>query len=123
MKRRNRAKRCSFGIPQGRSRYVLYAVVLCAHPEIVKIGQTMKWASRCRHYQSWNLADGDGILESAVYCITEEYVNLLSLEKSCLDAMGKAPYRGQEWFRSTLDHAKVAIESVLEAAQVSYTEF
>lgn len=114
---------CRFGIPKGRSRYTIYAVVLREHPSIVKLGRSMKWHSRRREYDNWNFADGDGVLDWAAYCITEEYVDLNSVESACLGAMGINPYRGNEWFRSTLDHAKQAIESVLHDGQLSYTEF
>lgn len=115
--------RCKFGIPKGRSRYVIYAVVLKEHPSIVKLGRSMRWHQRRREYDNWNFADGDGVQEFHAYCITEEYVDLNAVESACLGAMGINPYRGNEWFKSTLEHAKEAIESVLSSAQLSYDEF
>jgi hypothetical protein len=116
-------KRCRFGIPDGRSRYVIYAVVLREHPHIVKLGRSMKWSQRRTAYDNWNLADGDGVLEWVAYCITEEYVDLNAVEGACIAAMGVRPYRGNEWFKSDLEHARAAIEGVLQTAQLSYTEF
>ena len=117
-----RTKRCSFGLPKGRSNYVIYAVVLREHPTIVKLGRTTNWRNRSREYHDWNFATGDGVLASAVYCITEEYVDLAAVEAACLGAMGQLPHRGKEWFKATLQQAKDAIESVLCNAQLSFDE-
>lgn len=116
-------KRClnPFGISQGRSNYTIYAVVLREHPSIVKIGRANNWYRRSREYTHWNFAEGDGILDLAVYCITDEYVCLRSLEDACLTAMGR-PYRRREWFKASLEQAKLAIEDTLNTAQLSWTD-
>lgn len=106
------------------TQYVLYAVVLREHPEVVKLGMTTKWQSRRNEYDSWNFANGDGIGEGAVYRITEEYVDLRGLEVACLDAIGfKCPrHKGNEWFKGCLQDARDAIEGVLNAAQLTFDE-
>jgi hypothetical protein len=120
---KRKTKRCVFGMTRGRSNYLIYAVVLKDHPNIVKLGRTSNWNSRRNEYLNWNLCDGDGILDFAVYCLTEEWVNLPQLESACLSAMPTRPYRGREWFRASLEDAKLAIEDTLNTAQISYTDF
>jgi hypothetical protein len=117
-----RIKRCKTGIPAGRSSYVIYAVVLNDHPDIVKIGRASNWRSRKKFYENWNLSLGTGIKDFAAYCITEEWVNLPSLEEACLSAMNTRPYRGREWFKAQFDFAKLAIEDTLQTADLSYIE-
>jgi hypothetical protein len=118
-----RKPRCKTGIAAGRSNYVIYAVVLNAHPDIVKVGRASNWKSRKKAYENWNLSLGEGILESVAYCITEEWVNLPSLEEACLSAMNTRPYRGREWFKTSFDHAKSAIEDTIQTAELSYIEW
>lgn len=109
---------------RSRTHLVLYAVVLREHPEIVKIGRTTNWNSRRREYDTWNFADGNGVLAAAVYCITEEYVDLPALESACLYGMGFfcAKHRGNEWFKGDIEVARKVIEDVLHTAQVSYAD-
>lgn len=118
-----KSKRCKFGFSAGSNNYIIYAVILKDHPEIVKLGRTNNWYRRSYEYVYWNLANGDGIQDLAVYCITEEYVNLPMLETACLSAMPRRPYRGKEWFKASLDEAKKAIECTLNASQLSYTDW
>ena len=106
-----------------RIQQVIYAVVLREHPTIVKIGRTTNWLRRRSSYDNWNFALGDGISNLAVYCVTDEYVDLAGLESACLGAMNKPLVRGFEWFRADLDHARKAIESILIASQISFVEF
>lgn len=106
-----------------RTQYVLYAVTLREHPGIVKLGRTTSWKQRRNEYDKWNFADGDGIAMCALFCLTEEYVDLPALEAACLSAMAmQCPrYRGNEWFKGTLEQAVQAIEDVLATAQTSYS--
>lgn len=120
MKRKN--KRCKSGIPNGRSSYVMYAIVLKEHPNIVKLGRASHWRSRKAFYENWNLSLGEGILDFAAYIVTEEWVDMKNLEAACLAAMNIQPYRGREWFKASLEHAKSAIEDTLNAAELSYTD-
>jgi hypothetical protein len=109
-------------MPKGRSQAVIYAVVLRAHPGIVKLGRTTKWSQRRRAYDGWNLSAGDGIAEAAVYCITEEYVDLAAVEAACLGAIDRPLVRGSEWFRAEMARARETIESVLNGAGLSFFE-
>jgi hypothetical protein len=107
-----------------RTHYVIYAVTLREHPEIVKVGRTTQWKSRRREYDTWNFSAGDGVLDCVVYCITEEYADLAAIEAACLDGMAMiCPlHRGAEWFKGSLDDARRVIEDVLCAGQLSYME-
>lgn len=107
-----------------RTQYVIYAVVLREHQDIVKVGRTTQWKSRRNEYDSWNFASGDGISDCLVFCITEEYADLAKIEAACIDGMALiCPlHRGKEWFRGTLHDARRVIEDVLCAGQLSYTE-
>ncbi|NML61816.1 GIY-YIG nuclease family protein [Massilia sp. RP-1-19] len=107
-----------------RTQYVIYAVVLREHQDIVKIGRTTQWKSRRNEYDSWNFANGDGVLDCIVFCITEEYADLSAVESACIDglAMICPLHRGKEWFRGTLQDARRVIEDVLSAGQLSYDE-
>lgn len=105
-----------------RSENVLYLVVLKEHPDVIKVGRTTKWASRRREYDNWNFARGDGVAESAVYFITEEYVNLAMLEKACITGLAAQfpVFNGNEWFKAPLREAQRVVEEVLELAGMTY---
>jgi hypothetical protein len=107
-----------------RSHYVIYAVVLREHPEVVKLGRTTHWKSRRRAYDTWNFAPCDGVSDCLVYCLTDEYVDLAAVEKACLDGMALlCPiHRGNEWFKGSLADARKVIEGVLCAGEVSFIE-
>ena len=107
-----------------RTHSVLYAVVLKEHPGIVKLGRTTNWKQRRREYDNWNFSEGNGVLVCAVYCITEEYVDLAGLASACMNGMAVAApiHRGREWFKSTIEHARLVIEDVLHTAQISFIE-
>ena len=102
------------------SRYSIYAVVLREHPTVVKLGRTTSWQQRRRAYDTWNFADGDGVLAYRVYSITEEYVDLAGLEALCVAMMDKPRVRGNEWFRADLAYATAKIEEALESSGLSY---
>jgi len=107
-----------------RTQLVLYAVTLREWPDVVKLGRTTKCSSRRREYDTWNFADGDGVQQCVVYVITEEYADLSALECACLDgmAMMRPRYRGNEWFKGSIEDAKNVIADVLNTAGVSYIE-
>jgi len=102
----------------------MYAIVLREHMDVVKVGRTTSWKSRRREYDTWNFASGDGIYESAVYCITEEYADLNGIENACIEALNNMlpKHRGNEWFRGSIHDARKVIEDVLSAAGLSYIE-
>ena len=107
-----------------RSHYVIYAVILREHPEILKIGRTTQWKTRRREYDTWNFADGDGVLDCIVYCITDEYVDLSAVEAACIEglAMICPRHRGNEWFKGDIADARRVVEDVLCAGQISFIE-
>jgi hypothetical protein len=107
-----------------RTHYVIYAVILKEHPEIIKIGRTTKWKTRRREYDTWNFANGDGVLDCLVYCITDEYVDLAAVESACISGLATicSLYRGNEWFHGTLADARRVVEDVLCAGQISFVE-
>lgn len=115
-----RARRASRA--QTKSQYVIYAVVLREHPHLVKLGQTCAWGTRRRQYDHWNFSGGDGVLESAIYCITEEYTDLRATEAACLSAMSAPAAHGAEWFTASLSAARSAIERTLQRLGLSYIE-
>ena len=106
-----------------RSSFTLYAVVLREHPRVVKIGRTTRWVRRRAEYDSWNFANGDGVLHCSVYDIAEEYVDLAMLEKAVINGMAAnfPMFRGAEWFAASLEDAVAVIEDVLHTAGISYS--
>ncbi len=106
--------------PPGRSGAYIYAVVLVDHPDVVKIGRTVRWKGRRNAYMNWNLRDGDGIKEARVFQITDEYVDLNLVETEIL---GRAPWprrHKKEWFRADLDDVCRLIDRVLCEGDISY---
>ena len=107
-------------VPKGRSVFVLYAVTLREHPEVVKVGRTTRWNNRRVAYANWNLSDGDAILFERTFTITEEFVDLPALEKALL---GWLPYplkHGYEWFVADFEEACREIDRFLCEARLSY---
>jgi hypothetical protein len=108
-------------LPGGRSfGFYIYAVTVKDHPDKVKIGQTNKWKSRCKEYENWNLADGDGILEAAVFCLTEEYVSLKALEAHILETTQLERAARREWFFGDVEEAARHIDRVLTENEITY---
>lgn len=108
--------------PTGRSCPALYAVVLRDQPGIVKVGRTVRWASRRRAYADWNLRAGDGIEREVVFEINEEWCDLEEMEAAVLRQMPFPLRHGLEWFRGDIATAAQVIASVLEAHECFYTE-
>lgn len=98
----------------------LYVVKLREHPDKVKIGMTKKWSSRSNSYRNWNLARGDGILESAVFAITEDFVDLAALEKAILERCDLEPAYGREWFFGEIEQAARLIDDSLNEFGLTY---
>lgn len=102
-------------LPKSSKEQVVYAVTLVDHPSVVKIGQTRNWDKRRIAYSCWNLRDGDGIADEAVFRINEEYVDLVALEAEILRCARSEMdlYRGLEWFSGDIVSAGQTIERVL----------
>lgn len=107
-------------VPAGHSHFVIYAVVLREHPEVVKVGRTNRWKMRRMAYLNWNLSNGDGILDERVFNITEEYVDLPQLEAHILSAMPFPLRHGAEWFVADLDEVCRLIDQILCKHGLSY---
>jgi hypothetical protein len=106
--------------PPNRSSYVIYAVVLRDHPDIVKIGRTTKWHARRKQYAEWNLAKGDGIAHEVTFCINEEFIDLVKLENEILARMQYPLAHGHEWFSCELEQAVSIIEALLCEYEITY---
>lgn len=104
-----------------RPRYVIYAVVVKDHPDIVKVGRTYNWRNRRDVYAKWNLrSNNDGIAEERLFIVNEEYVDLDKLEAACLRGMPSEPVFGKEWFREELETACRVIDQVMCAGGLTY---
>lgn len=107
-------------LPKGRSGLFIYAVVVADHPEVVKIGRTIRWTNRRKAYANWNLRPGDAITSERVFTITDEFVDLTQVEMAILDAAPWPRRSGNEWF--VADHEDVCrhIEEILCSGGLSY---
>lgn len=113
-------KNMRFGAKR-KTEFVIYAVVLREHPEIVKIGRSYDWRSRREQYATWNLCvSGDAIVQESAFLINEEYVDLPALERACLSEMPSFPVFGKEWFREEMDTACRAIDRVMCRGGLTY---
>jgi hypothetical protein len=101
---------------------VIYAVVLREHPTIVKLGRSTRWKNRRKNYDNWNHAPGTGIAAGRVYTLNDEFVDLTAVEGACLEAMTlRFPlFRGNEWFRASLEEAQRTIEGILSDGALAY---
>ncbi len=106
--------------PKGKSGLFIYAVVLEEHPEVVKIGRTVRWSSRRNQYANWNLHDGDAIRHEVVFTINDEFIDLAALEAEILSRATWKRRHGTEWFNADVDDVKKHIEEVLCEAGISY---
>lgn len=107
-------------VPKGRKAFVIYAVVVKDHPSVVKIGRTYHWSSRRKSYATWNLSSQDAVIAERTFTITEDYVDLCTLEK---DILVSAPFPlafGREWFNASIEDAERHIDAFITSAALSF---
>lgn len=109
-------------VPAGRTSYTIYAVCLREHPNVVKVGQTSKWAARRRVYEFWNLSKGDAIERAMRFVVNDEFVDLKRLESHILAAVGRAfpLHYGAEWFRGDFDEVVRLMDRVMAETGLTY---
>ena len=107
-------------IPSGRSQLVIYAVGVDGHEGVVKIGRTTNWKSRRKSYARWNLSEVDAVKTERVYVLTEEWIDLIRVERALLSSCPFPLHYGAEWFRADFGDMCDFIESFLSQAGISY---
>lgn len=110
-------------IPSGRTHQVIYAVTIKQHPDKVKIGMTTKWTQRRKAYETWDLSSGDALVDSRVFVITEDFVDLRKIENHILKTFPMPLAFGSEWFHGMIDDAGRHIDRFLCEHGISYEQF
>jgi len=106
--------------PKGRRHAVIYAVCVKGHDGVVKLGRTTKWKTRRQSYQRWNLSSGDAITSERVFVLTDEFVDLVKIERAILDGCPFPLRHGQEWFTADLDEICRYVDRFLTINEISF---
>lgn len=108
--------------PRGRSGSVIYAVQLVEHDTVIKVGRSIRWASRRGAYDQWNLRPSGGIKAAWVFTITDEYVDLPALEGGIIAHLqNELPVKfGREWFVAEMDDVLQSIGRFLTGHEISF---
>jgi hypothetical protein len=100
---------------QSPENFTIYALVRESEPSIVKIGMSRKWIGRKEYY-------GKALSYSAYFVSSDiGLIKLIFLESLCVTSMGILPCKGREWFKTSIDVARTAIEKVLVSNNVPFT--